>query len=324
MTRTAIPAIVHQTWRSTSPPAPFPALIATWKSAHPDWAYEFWTDADIHELVRSCYPELLPVFEALRLKIEQIDIARCLILHRYGGLYADLDTECIRPFDPLLADQRCVLFNEPAAHRYEHAPCPLVSNAVMAAVPGHPLLDSLIERFARLDPDSRDRQAVLERTGPIMLTEAIADHAADDHVILEAGKIAPFSANDPRLDRLLSNPHVRELRTALAGQGTYAVHYWFNGWAHPSVFATGRASPGLDGYSFHSRVDSPGHDYPEKYDDPQSLLDAAERLQAAGFNTAGYLKFHIRPPADWVSWPGTDDDEGLYVRNAFHFGDGRT
>lgn len=64
----------------------------------------------------------------------------------------------------------------------------------------------------------------------------------------------------------------------------------------------------------------PGYDYPGKYDDPRSLLEAVDRWQPAAFNTAGYVKFHVRPPAEWESCPGGAGNEGLYVKNAFHFG----
>lgn len=54
--------------------------------------------------------------------IEKSDILRYLLLYHYGGVYADLDVECLRPFEPLLRRHSgkssfgCVFGAEPHGH----------------------------------------------------------------------------------------------------------------------------------------------------------------------------------------------------------------
>lgn len=54
------------------------------------YEYKLWGEFDCHALVKE-YPEFLSMYANARYQIMQIDIVRLLILHKYGGLYCDLD-----------------------------------------------------------------------------------------------------------------------------------------------------------------------------------------------------------------------------------------
>ena len=62
-----------------------------------------------------------------RTGVEKSDILRYLLLFHYGGVYADLDVECLRPFEPLLqrhsGEDRfgCVFGAEPHGHAQKQA-----------------------------------------------------------------------------------------------------------------------------------------------------------------------------------------------------------
>jgi hypothetical protein len=47
----AIPKLIHQTWRSPHVPERWRAAVRSWKAHHPAWAYRLWTDADARALV---------------------------------------------------------------------------------------------------------------------------------------------------------------------------------------------------------------------------------------------------------------------------------
>lgn len=55
-----------------------------------NYAYMFWTEADCDKLIFE-YPQYLDMYLTAKYKIMKIDILRFIILHKYGGLYADLD-----------------------------------------------------------------------------------------------------------------------------------------------------------------------------------------------------------------------------------------
>ena len=51
-----IPRIIHQTWKDHDIPERFRAAQASWRTAHPDWEYRFWTDEDLERLVAERAP----------------------------------------------------------------------------------------------------------------------------------------------------------------------------------------------------------------------------------------------------------------------------
>lgn len=159
-----VPRIVHQTWRSTELPGRFRESADSWRRHHPGWEYRLWTDADLDDLVRRTRPDLLPLWRAYPDQIQRVDAARYLMLHRFGGLYADLDVECLRPFDDLL-DRPTLAPTEPVG----------VSNDLMLMPPGHPLMALALARlpdaFARWQRPWIPRHLrVMATTGPLFLT----------------------------------------------------------------------------------------------------------------------------------------------------------
>src|SRR5690348_15650039 len=116
MSTNTLPPIIHQTWKDRRIPAAWQPFQRSWREHHPDWRYRFWTDHDLRELVRRDYPWFLPIYDGYPKHIERVDAARYFLLHRHGGLYVDLDFECLRPIDELLAGRELVLGFEPREH----------------------------------------------------------------------------------------------------------------------------------------------------------------------------------------------------------------
>ena len=55
--------------------------------------YILWTAGELESLVRQRYPQYWTMYRNVRYPVMRCDIGRMLILHAYGGLYADLDTK---------------------------------------------------------------------------------------------------------------------------------------------------------------------------------------------------------------------------------------
>ena len=56
----------------------------------------------------------LATYDAYPSYIQRCDAARYFIIYTHGGLYADLDYECTKPFAPVLADARAVFSHKQA------------------------------------------------------------------------------------------------------------------------------------------------------------------------------------------------------------------
>src|SRR4051812_26017051 len=64
--------------------------------------YMLWTDASSREFIAKHYSWFLDTFDAYKYSIQRADAIRYFVLHRFGGIYLDLDIGCLRPLDPLL------------------------------------------------------------------------------------------------------------------------------------------------------------------------------------------------------------------------------
>jgi mannosyltransferase OCH1-like enzyme len=88
-------------WKDHDVPERFLAAQASWRRHHPDWEYRLWTHEDLDRFVADYYPHCLALFESYPDQIQRVDSARYMILHHYGGFYADLDVVCERSLEGL-------------------------------------------------------------------------------------------------------------------------------------------------------------------------------------------------------------------------------
>ena len=171
-----IPLVIHQTWRSRAVPAPFDRYCESWRRMHPRWEYRFYDDEACREFVKACGPGWLDLYDALPRPVQRSDVFRYLVVHAVGGLYADIDMECFRPVDALLAGRAGVfaveahLTNTRQRELGYRRPVQL-ANCIFAAESGHPLLAAMLERVReKTGQPVRGDSDVEETTGPRLLT----------------------------------------------------------------------------------------------------------------------------------------------------------
>ena len=222
-----IPKIIHQTWKTEGVPRSFGFFQQSWQRHHPDWEYCLWTDRDNREFIARHYPWFLPIFDGYATPICRVDAVRYFLLRHYGGVYADLDFECLRPLDDLLEGREAVLGLEPDRHMdwhhekmAEHAA--LACNAWMASRPGHPFWDHVIDWLVR----EHRRPGPLDATGPFLLTRALESYRGEAPVAVQPSEILyPLDSTETATGRAFDLSIWVE-RTAAA----YAVHHWANTW----------------------------------------------------------------------------------------------
>ena len=95
-----IPLLLHQSHRSRRAlKSRYREWMESWNrayAAHDGWQHVFWTDEDNEALVARTLPWLLDTFRAYPHNIQRADISRIAVLREYGGVYADVDYECLR------------------------------------------------------------------------------------------------------------------------------------------------------------------------------------------------------------------------------------
>jgi mannosyltransferase OCH1-like enzyme len=97
-----IPKRIFQTWKTHTLPAIFETWANTWKNHHPDWEYELWDDTDNRNFIKNYFPWFLEKYDSFPKEIYRADIVRYFYLYKFGGLYVDLDFECLKNFDPII------------------------------------------------------------------------------------------------------------------------------------------------------------------------------------------------------------------------------
>eukprot|EP00877_Chromochloris_zofingiensis_P011228 jgi/Chrzof1/6359/Cz18g05180.t1 len=95
-----LPRIIHQTVKNRSlVPCDAIPLMSSWPAKNPGFEYWLHDDADCHKLVAQNFPALLPYYEALVAPVERADLFRYFVMEVHGGVYADIDVECVQPIN---------------------------------------------------------------------------------------------------------------------------------------------------------------------------------------------------------------------------------
>lgn len=177
-----IPPLLHQVWFGPLP-APL-AWTSTWERGNPNWQYRLWDEDSVAQLGlhnAALWRELIRrgIYDAAS------DVARVEILYRFGGVYADADSRCLRSLDGA-AFLRSGFF---ATEEIKPDGETFVTNAFMGSEPHHPILSSYIERIARRrrfrcahGGDGAGFCCAWRLTGPIQLTRILRD--ATDYEVL--------------------------------------------------------------------------------------------------------------------------------------------
>ncbi|MBL4806284.1 MAG: glycosyltransferase [Rhodobacteraceae bacterium] len=182
-----IPKIIHQTWKNHDLPVPRD-LPESWQTLNPGWEYRFWTDEDLHAFVENEYPDMWPLYQIVEKPVQKADIARYLIMHKFGGVYADIDTRCVGKLDILEDENRIIISEEPLEHWPDNSIRhrglgTMLFNGTFASPAGHPFWLHVMDVLIRCQHAKKD---VLESTGPIMLTGAYLSYENPDQIAVHS------------------------------------------------------------------------------------------------------------------------------------------
>ncbi|XP_045170198.2 uncharacterized protein LOC123532711 [Mercenaria mercenaria] len=175
-TNPRIPKIIHQTWKDSFVPTAFHENVRSFIDKNPNFKYYFWTDASARQLIADRHPELLETFDNYVEPVRKADMLRYVVLYEFGGIYADLDTECLRPLDRVLNKFSCVISPEP----YEHASLIyntrfMVTNSIMFCGKKHPFLYRLMYNLPSFSHFSQD----IDASGPNYVTLQLSIYKTD-------------------------------------------------------------------------------------------------------------------------------------------------
>lgn len=126
-----IPKIIHQTAptdKNTWHPL-WHKCQASWLSNFKDFEYRMWNDEEIDALVKNDYPKYWNIYNEFTIHILKIDFVRFCFMHKFGGIYADMDYFCYKNFYDDLTENIYVVENP-----FGNDP---IENSLMCSEPNH-------------------------------------------------------------------------------------------------------------------------------------------------------------------------------------------
>jgi hypothetical protein len=204
--------LFHRIWFDEPERPAFAAWRDRLAELHPGWEIRTWdSSAEVRELVPT---ELQPAWDRY-LETDPYgripDIARYVLLERFGGVYIDTDFEPLRPIDELLTDPRPF-----AAWENDRTMC----TAILGAPAAHPAIRELIDGLpAQLE--RTERKTANHAAGPEYATALWRER--EDVRRLPPWTFYPVGWWERHLLGDARNYH----------PDTYAVHHWAKGWGEP-------------------------------------------------------------------------------------------
>ncbi|KAF3042598.1 hypothetical protein E8E11_006322 [Didymella keratinophila] len=209
-----IPRKIWQTWKTG--PLAFEQRDSdsakTWPAKNPSYRYEVLTDDNAMAYVEWHYgvhgfnrQDIIDLYRELDITIIKADLLRYLVMYAEGGVYADIDVECLRPVERFIPERYNeqdidmiigVEIDEPAFidHPILGSKCKSFCQWTFAAKPRLPVMMRLIENIqdwlhdlshekgvpiSKLELDFNE---VISGTGPSAFTKAVLEQmTAQNH-----------------------------------------------------------------------------------------------------------------------------------------------
>jgi mannosyltransferase OCH1-like enzyme len=220
-----IPKKIHLIWLGSRPSEFVQNMVESWKKLHPTWEVRLWTDEDVLKF----HLKNQDAYNRAKNWGEKSDIFRYEILEREGGIHADTDFECIRPFDDL-----CKVADFFAGVGYSEG-APFLYNGLIGCTPHHPIIKRCVDTLSKGNGDSNFLR-ILNTTGPTFFTKCFrectwpTDGSAPS---AELGTVVAFPLTFfyPFPDvRRESYPNTEAIKRDWIHPETYAIHYWKISW----------------------------------------------------------------------------------------------
>lgn len=166
-----VPKNIFQYWGAETVPDEVQEVMQSWQS-RAGWNYRLFSKRSaVAWLRRAMGPKFARAFSMAGKPAEEADFLRLCLLWSEGGIYADVDDRLVTEPEQIVAlGPGLVVFREPFG---------ALDNNVLCAPPRHPALSRAVV-LARNALLRRDKDLIWLKTGPGLLTRAVALSIIDD------------------------------------------------------------------------------------------------------------------------------------------------
>jgi mannosyltransferase OCH1-like enzyme len=212
----AIPKILHRIRIGADTlPAEAEEYGRRWRELHPGWEHRLWTARDLPKMRNRA------LYDVSENTGHRSDLLRYEILHRFGGVYVDLDMEPLRPLDPVLAEAgpADAFAGRVYATMRELGP-QWMETAILGAAPGLPFFDHLLDRITPWAVHFSQAHTIV-RTGPQFfqwhMTKWEAERGGEPVRLMPTNWFYPYRWDE-------------RYRRGGPFPGAYAAHHWWGTW----------------------------------------------------------------------------------------------
>lgn len=168
--------IVHQTWKTKKLPEHYNHWHQSFRELNDGYKFNIYDDQDNLDIISRFSKNLLSLYKSFEKEIFRVDMIRLVYLYLWGGIYADLDFQCLRKLD-LLFDQSTqgqpIVGSMGTDYTFEHS----IPNAFMMSEAGDPFwllyLSEIEDSWSRLKNTANIHAQPELITGPIALRRTI-------------------------------------------------------------------------------------------------------------------------------------------------------
>jgi hypothetical protein len=220
--------IIHQIWLGDNPKPPeFVKWSKGWRFHHGDWEYKIWTDQNAEQF--PLYRKLAPLCLG---NATRADLLRLVVLAEFGGMYADMDMECLGNFSKVLAGKEFALGASGAHWHTPGHPWGLTSqNGWIYAEEGSSQMAAVIDRIER---SSFGQLLALTFSGPWLESVAKDSGGVD---------LLPYQ---------ITCPFAPWERPGVPPADSLAIHHWEGSWLSDQSRAALKLPP-------RKAISSPSH-----------------------------------------------------------------
>jgi mannosyltransferase OCH1-like enzyme len=178
----------------------------------------------------------LPTYDSYDKEIKRADAIRYMYLYTYGGIYADLDFECLKPFDALLEEYKGydIILGQMESDLSQWHSSNNIPNAIMISKPGCSFWLRVLERMVVKASSSQGQGRPEVETGPVVLKEVYSSWFGFERIkLLPPSILYPISwvtDEEERLTALKADEDTLTQTMKSKYPSSYAVTYWAHSW----------------------------------------------------------------------------------------------
>lgn len=225
------PKIIFQTWKTHTLPKQFAYWSETWKK-HNDYKYILWDDIENRAFVAANFDWFLPTYDGYDAGIKRADAIRYMFLYKFGGIYADLDFECLKPFDELLDVYKSydIILGSMESDLSSWHLSNNIPNAIMISKPGCTFWLKVLKEMERRSKWVARPEV---QTGPIVLKDIYNWSFGYSIKVLPPFALYPISwVLDEEERKVALASELTSLTQSMKAKypDSYAVTYWAHSW----------------------------------------------------------------------------------------------